>query len=114
MPSVFGDYPYRRGDVFTLKAAKNARGHEQRGPRYAVVLQTDAAMLSSVIIAPTSTKPRASSYRPEITIDGQETRVLVEQMTAIDPEIRLGRKMAHLSYADMHRIGRACAVILDL
>ena len=30
-----------RGDVHLLRAPWDARGHEQRGPRYAVVLQSD-------------------------------------------------------------------------
>jgi len=111
---VFGEYAYSRGDVFTLKSDRTAKGHEQRGHRFAVILQADSLLLSSVVVAPTSTKTLAASFRPQITIEGRETCVLVEQMSAIDPEVRLGRKVTHLSFADMHRIGRACAVLLDL
>jgi len=45
-----------------------------------------------VIIAPTSTGRRAASSRPEIEIDGTRTRVLVEQLTVIDPQTPLARR----------------------
>ena len=80
-----------RGEIYRLPARRSARGHEQRGARYAVVVQADEFLdLSTVLISPTSTSARAASFRPEITLDGQETRVLVEQTTVVDPE-RLGR-----------------------
>jgi len=42
------------------------------------------------LVAPTSTGRRAASFRPEIEIDGTMTRVMVEQLTVIDPQTRLG------------------------
>ncbi|WP_235856957.1 type II toxin-antitoxin system PemK/MazF family toxin [Occultella glacieicola] len=62
------------------------RGHEQAGRRFAVVLQSDDLPLSTWVVAPTSTGRREASFRPEITIAGAPTRVLVEQLTAVDPE----------------------------
>ena len=59
-----------RGDLYRLKAARDAVGHEQAGPRYAVVLQSDDLPLSTWVVAPTSTGRRAASFRPEIEIDG--------------------------------------------
>jgi mRNA interferase MazF len=42
-----------RGDLYRLRAPRNATGHEQQGARYAVVLQSDAmAALSTWIVAP--------------------------------------------------------------
>src|ERR1700743_609667 len=80
-----------RGEVFRLPAPKGARGHEQRGARYAVVGQGHELMaLSTTLVAPTSTGARAATFRPTIEIDGTETRVLVEQTTVVDPQ-RLGR-----------------------
>jgi mRNA interferase MazF len=78
-----------RGDVFRLRPDRKASGHEQRGARYAVVVQSDALPLSTLIVAPTSTSARASMFRPEIEMNGTKTRVLVEQIRAIDPG-RLG------------------------
>ena len=83
MPSV-------RGDLYRLKAPKDIRGHEQAGSRYAVVVQSDDLPLSTWIIALTSTGRQAASFRPEIQVDGTKTRVLVEQLTVVDPQTRLG------------------------
>jgi mRNA interferase MazF len=79
-----------RGEIFRLPASRATRGHEQRGARYAVILQADEFLgLSTTLIAPTSTNARPASFRPTITIDGTDTRILVEQTTVVDPE-RLG------------------------
>ncbi|MFN2627590.1 MAG: type II toxin-antitoxin system PemK/MazF family toxin [Gaiellaceae bacterium] len=49
--------------------------HEQRGARYAVVVQADEFLcLGTVVVAPTSTSVRAASFLPTITLEGQETR----------------------------------------
>jgi len=111
---VFGELGYQRGDVFELKTDRNTKGNEQSGRRYAVILQSNDLPLSTVVIAPTSTNRSAASFRPEIEIHGLATKVLVEQMRAIDPQSRLGRKVAHLAYADQQRIKQACAVVLDI
>ena len=102
-----------RGDVYRLKAPRAARGHEQRGHRYAVVVQNDRLSLSTWIVAPTSTSAGAASFRPEIEIDGAVTRVLVDQVAAIDP-LRLGDQVGHLSRAAMDQVDRALAVVLGL
>src|SRR4051794_23553898 len=57
-----------RGDVHRLRAPRSARGHEQQGSRYAVVVQSDALPLSTLIVAPTSTSARPASFRPEINL----------------------------------------------
>lgn len=81
-----------RGDLYRLKAPGNAGGHgrEQAGGRYAVVVQSDDLPLSTWIVAPTSTGRREASFRPEIVIDGVATRVLVEQLTLVDPRCGWG------------------------
>lgn len=74
----------RRGDIFALRLPKGS-GHEQMGRRYGVVVQANALLPRSVVlIAPTSAKARSASFRPEIEIEGTRTRVLVEQVGAID------------------------------
>ena len=74
-----------RGEVFRLPPPRAARGHEQRGARYAVVVQADEFLdLSTTLVAPTSTIALPASFRPMIAIDGRETRVLVEQTTVVD------------------------------
>jgi mRNA interferase MazF len=103
-----------RGDLYQLKAPKNARGHEQAGARYAVVVQSDDLPLSTWLVAPTSTGRRAASFRPEIEIDGNKTRVIVEQLTVIDPQARLGDFAGRLDHVEMRAVDRALQVVLDL
>lgn len=103
-----------RGDLYRLKAPRDAQGHEQTGPRYAVVIQSDDLPLSTWIVAPTSTGRRAASFRPEIEIDGVATRVLVEQLTAIDPERRLGEFVGRLTNAEQSAVDAALLAVLSL
>jgi mRNA interferase MazF len=68
-----------RGDVYRLPPRKDARGHEQCGRRLGVVIQSDLLRLSTLLIAPTSTNALATVFRPEVEIQGERTRVMVEQ-----------------------------------
>ena len=103
-----------RGEVFHLPSPRHARGHEQRGARYAVVVQADEFLdLSTTLIAPTSMSARPATFRPAITIDGQETRVLVEQTTVVDPQ-RLGRSSGRLDVDELRGLDEALALILGL
>lgn len=102
-----------RGDVHELKAPRDARGHGQRGNRFAVVVQSDLLPLSTWLVAPTSTSARPTSFRPEIEIDGKTTYVLAEQTAAVQPE-RLGRIVGHLSHTEMTAIDAALRIVLDL
>src|SRR5699024_8817510 len=103
-----------RGDVYELKAPKNARGHEQAGTRYAVVVQSDDLPLSTWLIAPTSTGRRAASFRPEVEINGTKTRVMVEQVTAVDPQTRLGEFAGRLDNSEMQAVSAALHAVLAL
>lgn len=103
-----------RGDIFRLKDNRKARGHEQRGPRYAVVIQSDALLTSTLIAAPTSRSARATSYRPEIAIDGAATRVLVEQIQAVDPEQRFGEPAGRLTGEERARLDDAIRLVTGL
>jgi mRNA interferase MazF len=102
-----------RGDVYQLKAPRDTRGHDQRGSRYAVVVQSDLLPLSTRLVAPTSTSARPASFRPEVEIGGKSTLVLVEQIAAVDPE-RLGPHVGHLSHRDMADIDEAIRVVLHV
>lgn len=103
-----------RGDLYELKAPKDARGREQAGSRYAVVVQSDDLPLSTWIIAPTSTGRRAASFRPEIEIDGTKTRVMIEQLTVIDPQVRLGEFAGRLDGAELYAVDAALQAVLAL
>jgi mRNA interferase MazF len=103
----------RRGDVFNLRLPKGV-GHEQQGKRYGVVVQSDALLPRSVVlIAPTSTSARSASFRPEIELEGTSTKVLVEQMGAVDVN-RLGDLAGHLSSKEQWGIDAAILTVLGL
>ena len=102
-----------RGEVYRLRAPRDARGHEQHGRRYAVVVQSDQFPLSTWLVAPTSTSARAASFRPEVEIDGGRTRVLAEQTAAVDP-VRLGESLGRLTFEELSRVEAALRLVLDL
>jgi len=100
-----------RGDLYRLRPAKDTAGHDQRGPRYAVAIQSDAILLSALIVAPTSTSAQPAIFRPEIEIDGTRTLILVDQMRAVDAS-RLGDFAGRLDAAETGEVDRAIKLIL--
>jgi mRNA interferase MazF len=103
-----------RGEVYRLPLRRGARGHEQRGARFAVIVQADEFLdLSTTLVAPTSTSARAASFRPTITLERRETRVLVEQTTVVDPQ-RLGRSAGRLEPSELRAVDDALSLILGL
>lgn len=102
-----------RGDVYRLSAPKQARGHEQRGVRYTVELQGPIS-LSTVIVAPTSTRAAPAVFRPEIDMEGARTSVLVDQMAAVDGALRLGDMVGRLSAHEMAEVDLAMRLLLGL
>ncbi|WOQ16785.1 type II toxin-antitoxin system PemK/MazF family toxin [Raineyella sp. W15-4] len=103
-----------RGDVYRLRSPRNAEGHEQRGARYGVVVQSDHLPLSTTLIAPTSTSATPTDFRPRIEMDGIATFVLVEQCAAVNAETRLGDFAGRLTAAELAEIDRALAIVLGL
>ncbi|MDR1806982.1 MAG: type II toxin-antitoxin system PemK/MazF family toxin [Propionibacteriaceae bacterium] len=103
-----------RGDIYRLRAPRDAQGHEQTGSRYAIVVQSDDLPLSTLLVAPTSTSARPASFRPEIDLNGQTTRILVEQTAVVDPATRLTEFAGRLSAAELHAVDAALAVVLGL
>jgi len=103
-----------RGEVFRLPHRRGVRGHEQRGARYAVVVQADEFLgLSTTLVAPTSTSARPTSFRPTIRIDEHETRILIEQITVVDPQ-RLGRSAGRLDPSELRMVDEAIVLVLGL
>ncbi|WP_432545904.1 type II toxin-antitoxin system PemK/MazF family toxin [Kineococcus sp. SYSU DK004] len=102
------------GEVY--RARFDGRGHEQRGVRYAVVLQTDRLpWLSTWVVAPTtgSDGPAPAVFRPDLVIDGETGRVLVEQLRAFDPQ-RLGDYVRNLTWEERQDVDRALRYVFDL
>ena len=106
-----------RGDVHRLRAPRDARGREQQreqqGARYAVVVQSDDLLLSTVLVAPTSKAAQPRIFRPTITLNNERTQVLVEQTTAVAPE-RLGALVVHVSRDELDQISEALRLALAL
>jgi mRNA interferase MazF len=103
----------QRGDVHRFKVSKGV-GHEQQGERYGVVVQSDVMLPRSVVIvAPTSRSAKAASFRPEVEVAGDLTRVLVEQVGAVGVQ-RLGRRVGRLTAEEMWSVDEALAVVLGL
>lgn len=103
-----------RGEVFSLPAPRRVRGHEQRGRRYAVVVQADELLgPRTVLVAPTSTSAQPASFRPTLDIEGEPTRLLVEQTTAVDPE-RLGASAGRLDVRELRDLDEALALVFGL
>lgn len=79
-----------------------------------MVVQADEFLgLSTVLVSPTSTGARPASFRPAITLDGTQTRILVEQTTVVDPE-RLGRSAGRLDANELQAVDEALALILGI
>ena len=103
-----------RGEVFRLRVPRGTRGPEQRGTRYAVIVQADELLaLSTVLVSPTSSSAPPRSFRPTIELGGSPTRVLVEQTTAISPD-RLGASVGRLSTSELRDVDNALELVLGL
>jgi len=103
----------QRGDVFALRLPRGV-GHERQGERFGVVVQSDVFLPRSVVlIAPTSRSAKPASFRPEIEVDGSSTRVLVEQVGAVDIN-RLGDLIGHLTPEEQWGVDTALLTVLGL
>ncbi len=102
-----------RGDIFRVRLPPG-RGHEQRGPRYAVIVQADELLgLSTAIVAPTSRSAAPATFRPEVEVAGEPTRVLVEQLRAVDLG-RLDRHAGRLAPHEQRAVDAALELVLAL
>ena len=103
----------RRGEIYRFRVPKGI-GNEQAGDRFAVVVHADELLPRSVVIvAPTSRSARPASFRPEIEIAGTVTRVLVEQLGAVDIQ-RLGKRVGHLTVEEIWALDDALVTVLGL
>jgi mRNA interferase MazF len=102
-----------RGDVYRVRRPPG-RGREQRGPRFGVIVQADALLgLSTAIVAPTSRSAAPATFRPEVRISGERTRVLVEQLRAVDL-VRLDEHAGRLAPEELRAVDEALELVLGL
>jgi mRNA interferase MazF len=79
-----------------------------------VIVQADEFLeLSTVLVAPTSTSARAATFRPTIAPEGSETRILVEQITVVDPQ-RLGRSARRLDADELRSVDETLRLVLGV
>lgn len=100
-----------RGEVYRLAA--RGKGHEQRGRRYAVVIQPEWLSLSTWIVAFTSTSARPTSFRPPVVISGHPALVVCDQLATVDLR-RLTEAVGFLTVDELGRVDEALALVLDL
>jgi mRNA interferase MazF len=102
-----------RGDVHEFRLP-HGTGHEQQGPRYGVIVQANELLPRSVVlVAPTSRSAKPASFRPEIELLGETTRVLVEQVGGGDAG-RLGELVGRVSPEQQWGIDDALMTVLGL
>lgn len=102
-----------RGDVFRLRSDRNAIDHEQKGPRYGIVVQSNDLPMSTMLVAPTSTSAHPTIYRPEVTVLGRTTLVQTDQTMAVALS-RLGERVGALTFAELLDVNAALNLVLGL
>ncbi len=103
----------QRGDVYELRSPRGV-GHEQQDRRYGVVVQAEALLPRSVVlVAPTSRRARPATFRPELVVEGETTRILVEQLGTVDVN-RLGDRVGHASPEEIWGIDESLMTVFGL
>lgn len=103
-----------RGEIVRISAPRGARGHEQRGSRPGVVVQCDELLaLSTVLVAPTSRSAAHATFRPTIDISGTPTRVLADQLRALDVQAITG-SLGRLTSEELRAVDDALTLVLGL
>src|SRR5713226_6361648 len=109
----------KRGEVWLVDLG-DPRGHEQAGPRPAIILQTDLLEhLNTIVVIPLSTKPnRVSSAANVLLLQGeagleQDSVAFCHQIRALDKR-RLRNKIGELEPERISEIETAIAFLLHL
>jgi len=103
----------RRGEIYWISLLGRP-GHVQTGRRPGVVVQADELRaLSTLLVAPTSTRALPASFRPEVIVNGEPTRVLIEQLGAVDAS-RIGQLIGRLTVEEQWGVDAALIDVLAL
>lgn len=103
-----------RGAVYRVDLGDAKRGHEQRGRRLGLVLSPSSMPWNVIMIVPTSTTAQPAVFRPSMEINGQETRVLVDQIRSIDTDYIIGDPVHYLERDELAQVEHAVARYLGL
>ena len=92
----------RRGEVYWVNLNPTI-GTEIRKTRPALIISTDDmnSVLPRVIIAPLTSKGQPLGCRPELTFDGKQARILLDQIRTIDKQ-RLAGKLGEIELQVWH------------
>ena len=92
----------KRGEVYWVNLDTNV-ATEIKKPRPALVVSPDDMnkVLPRVIVAPLTSKGQPLGCRPEITFDGKQARILLDQLRCVD-KLRLAGKMGEVDMALWH------------
>lgn len=112
----------KRGDIVRaqLPRPQGAPGREQFGTRPAIVIQSDSAIISTVIIVPLTSQMKGMNYHGSFLVNpdphnGLTTSsvVLTHQIRAIDKS-RIGSVIGVLSSSDLTRLESELRGLLGL
>jgi len=70
-------------------------------------------MLSTVLVAPTSRSAPPRIFRPRITVNNEQTQVLIEQTSAVVRE-RLGELVGRVTYEELAALNDGLRLVLEL
>ena len=92
----------KRGEVYWVNLDPTV-GTEIKKTRPALVVSPDDMneVLPRVIVAPLTSKGQPLGCRPEITLDGRQARILLDQLRCVD-KLRLAGKMGEVDIALWH------------
>ncbi len=96
-----------------LRVEREEENNRAIGNRYAVIVQSDDLMLSTVIVAPTSRSAPPRIFRPTIMVNDEQTQVLIEQTSAVAPE-RLGDFVGRVTYEELVALNDGLRLVLEL
>jgi mRNA interferase MazF len=103
-----------RGAVYPVDLGDAKRGHEQRGRRLGLVISIEQNAWSTVTIIPTSPSAEPAVFRPEVVIAGRDTRILIDQIRAVDTSYVTGELVDYLSRDDMVQVEHSLSRYLGL
>ena len=92
----------KRGEVYWVNLDPTV-GTEIKKTRPALVVSPDDMnkVLPRVIVAPLTSKGQPLGCRPEITFDGKQARILLDQLRCVD-KLRLAGKMGEVDMVLWH------------
>ncbi|HET8658780.1 MAG TPA: type II toxin-antitoxin system PemK/MazF family toxin [Micromonosporaceae bacterium] len=102
-----------RGAIYRVDLGEAKRGHEQRR-RLGLVLSPSSMPWSVATVVPTSTTAQPAVFRPLLEINGQQTRLLVDQVRSIDTDYIIGDPLHYLERDELAEVEHAILRYLGL